>query len=66
MEEKILDYLKSRNLSEQIINNFHIGFNPTYNNITNNLLSKYNMKDLIEVGITKESKNVILIYLATE
>ncbi len=55
--EKTLDYLKSRNLSEQIINNFHIGFNPTYNNITNNLLSKYNMKDLIEVGITKESKN---------
>ena len=55
--ERTLDYLKSRNLSEQIINNFHIGFNPTYDNITNNLLSKYNMKDLIEVGITKESKN---------
>ena len=55
--ERTLDYLKSRNLSEQIINNIHIGFNPTYDNITNNLLSKYNMKDLIEVGITKESKN---------
>ena len=55
--ERTLDYLKGRNLSEQIINNFHIGFNPTYDNITNNLLSKYNMKDLIEVGITKESKN---------
>lgn len=55
--ERTLDYLKSRNLSEQIINNFHIGFNPTYDNITNNLLSKYNRKDLIEVGITKESKN---------
>ena len=55
--ERTLDYLKSRNLSDQIINNFHIGFNPTYDNITNNLLSKYNMKDLIEVGITKESKN---------
>ena len=55
--ERTLDYLKSRNLSEQIINNFHIGFNPTYDNITNNLLSKYNMKDLLEVGITKESKN---------
>lgn len=55
--ERTLDYLKSRNLSEQIINNFHIGFNPTYDSITNNLLSKYNMKDLIEVGITKESKN---------
>lgn len=55
--ERTLNYLKGRNLSEQIINNFHIGFNPTYDNITNNLLSKYNMKDLIEVGITKESKN---------
>lgn len=55
--ERTLDYLKSRNLSTQIINNFHIGFNPTYDNITNNLLSKYNMKDLIDVGITKESKN---------
>lgn len=55
--ERTLDYLKSRNLTTQIINNFHIGFNPTYDNITNNLLSKYNMKDLINVGITKESKN---------
>lgn len=55
--ERTLDYLKSRNLSTQIINNFHIGFNPTYDNITNNLLSKYNIKDLIDVGITKESKN---------
>lgn len=55
--ERTLDYLKSRNLSTQIINNFHIGFNPTYDNITNNLLSKYNMKDLIDVGIAKESKN---------
>lgn len=55
--ERTLEYLKSRNLSTQIINNFHIGFNPTYDNITNNLLSKYNIKDLIDVGITKESKN---------
>ena len=54
---RTLDYLKSRNLSEQIINNFHIGFNPSYDNITNNLLSKYNMQDLIEVGITKETKS---------
>lgn len=53
---KTLNYLKSRNLSEQIINNFHIGFNPAYDNITNNLSSKYNIKDLIEVGITKESQ----------
>lgn len=55
--EITLDYLKGRNLTTQIINNFHIGFNPSYDNITNNLLSKYNMKNLIEVGITKESKN---------
>ena len=52
-----LNYLKSRKLSTQIINNFHIGFNPSYNNITNNLLSKYNIKDLIEVGISKEANN---------
>lgn len=54
---RTLDYLKGRNLSEQIINNFHIGFNPSYDNITNKLLSKYNMQDLIELGITKETKS---------
>jgi len=55
--ERTLEYLKSRNLSQQIISNFHIGFNPSYNNITNELLKKYNMNDLIELGITKESQN---------
>ncbi len=55
--ERTIEYLKNRNLTTQIINNFHIGFNPSYNNITNELLSKYNIKDLIEVGITKESNN---------
>ena len=55
--KKSLDYLKSRNLSMQTINNFHIGFNPDYNNITNELLKKYQLKDLIEVGITKETNN---------
>ena len=52
-----LDYFKSRNLSKNVLNEFHIGFNPTYDNITNELLKKYNIEDLIEVGITKESKN---------
>lgn len=55
--ERTLDYLKSRNLSNNVINEFHIGFNPTYNNITNELLKKYKIEDLIEVGITKEIKN---------
>lgn len=55
--QRTIDYLKSRNLSQQIINNFHIGFNPSYDNITNELLKKYNMKDLIEVGITKDNGN---------
>jgi len=55
--ENVLKYLNSRNLSTQIINNFHIGFNPDYNNITNELLTKYNLKDLIELGITKENQN---------
>lgn len=55
--ERTLDYLKSRNLSNNVINEFHIGFNPTYDNITNELLKKYKIEDLIEVGITKETKN---------
>lgn len=54
---RTIDYLKERNLSMQTINNFHIGFNPIYDNITNKLLKKYQLKDLIEVGITKEIKN---------
>lgn len=52
-----LDYLQNRKLSLSTINNFHIGFNPNFNNITNELLKKYDLKDLIEVGLTKESKN---------
>ena len=55
--QRTLDYLKSRNLSNNVINEFHIGFNPTYDNITNELLKKYKIEDLIEVGITKEIKN---------
>lgn len=55
--ERTLDYLKSRNLSIQTINDFHIGFNPSYDNLTNNLLSKYDIKDLIKAGITKDSNN---------
>ena len=55
--QRTLDYLKSRNLSNNVINEFHIGFNPIYDNITNELLKKYKIEDLIEVGITKEIKN---------
>ena len=55
--KRTLEYLKGRNLSEKVINNFHIGFNLDYNNITNELLKKYQLKDLIEVGITKETNN---------
>ena len=55
--KKSLDYLKSRNLSMQTISNFHIGFNPSSNNITNELLKKYKKEDLIEVGIIKEKEN---------
>lgn len=55
--KRTIEYLKSRNLSEQIIDNFHIGFDLDYNNITNELLKKYQLKDLIEAGITKETNN---------
>ncbi len=55
--KKSMEYLKSRNLSANIINNFHIGFNPNYNTITNELLKKYTLQDLIEVGLLKEKNN---------
>lgn len=55
--QNALKYLKDRNLSTEIINQFHIGFNVGTNNVMNNLLSKYSLDDLIEVGIVKDSGN---------
>ena len=55
--QNALKYLKNRNLSTEIISQFHIGFNVGTNNVMNNLLSKYSLDDLIEVGIVKESSN---------
>jgi len=54
---KNLEYLKSRNLSMDVINYFHIGFNPSYNTITDELLKKYSLEDLKEVGLIKEKNN---------
>lgn len=51
---KCLNYLKSRNLSTEVIKDFHIGFNYSINSITSQLLKKYKVEDLIKVGITKE------------
>ena len=45
--KRTLAYLKDRNLSEKVINNFHIGFNLDYNNITNELLKKIQLIDFI-------------------
>ncbi len=55
--QNALNYLKNRNLSTEIISQFHIGFNVATNNIMNNLLSKYSLDDLIEVGIVKDTGN---------
>ena len=50
-------YLKNRNLSTNIINDFHIGFDVSTNNLMNILLSKYSLDDLKEIGIIKEYNN---------
>lgn len=55
--QNALKYLQNRNLSTDIIKQFHIGFNVGTDNIMNNLLSKYSLKDLIKVGIAKDSGN---------
>lgn len=52
-----INYLETRKLSAEIINQFHIGFDVPTNNITNNLLHKYSLEDLKEVGLLKESSN---------
>ena len=52
-----LKYLENRNLSNKIINDFHIGFNVASDNITDQLLTKYSLQDLIKVGIVKEQEN---------
>lgn len=54
---KSLEYLKNRNLSMEVINYFHIGFNPYNNTITNELLKKYKLEDLQEVGLIKDKNN---------
>lgn len=54
---KSLDYLKNRNLSMEVINYFHIGFNPSHDTISDELLKKYSVDDLKEVGIIKEKNN---------
>lgn len=55
--KKVLNYLKERNLSPQIISNFHIGFNPANDNLKNKLSIKYKMQDLEEIGIVKKTDN---------
>lgn len=54
---KSLEYLKNRNLSMEVINYFHIGFNPSHDTISDELLKKYSLDDLKEVGIIKEKEN---------
>ncbi len=55
--QNVLKYLKERKLSLDTIKSFHIGFNPSHDTITNELLKKYDMGDLITTGMIKESKN---------
>lgn len=54
---KSLEYLKNRNLSMEVINYFHIGFNPSHDTISDELLKKYSVDDLKEVGVIKEKNN---------
>lgn len=51
---KSMEYLKSRNLSDEIIKEFHIGYDASKNNIFDELLKKYNVDELIELGIAKK------------
>ncbi len=52
--KKTLEYLHKRNLPEEIIKNFHIGYNPDAYYMTGNLRKKYKVEDLKAAGITEE------------
>ena len=54
---KAKEYLKSRNLFDEIINYFHIGYDLSNNTIFDELQKKYNVDDLIELGIAKKYNN---------
>lgn len=53
-DKKALEYLNERNLSKNVIENFHIGYIPGPDYMTKKLLEKYKVKDLMDVGLTKE------------
>lgn len=55
--QNALKYLRERKLSLDTIKSFHIGFNPSHDTITNELLNKYSMEDLITTGMMKETQN---------
>ena len=52
--KQTLKYINNRNLSKDTIRNFHIGYNPDADSMTQSLLEKYKLEDLIATGITKE------------
>ena len=63
--KKAFDYLRSRKISLNTINSFHIGYAPsnkTY--LTETLSKKYKTEDLVDVGISKvdEQGNILDIF----
>lgn len=55
--KKAFDYLRSRKISLNTINSFHIGYSPanrTY--LTETLSKKYEIKDLVDIGILKKDE----------
>lgn len=54
---KSIEYLKNRHLSDEVVKHFHIGYDPNKNTLFDELLEKYNVNDLIELGIAKEYNN---------
>ena len=54
--KKALEYLFNRKISLNTINSFHIGYAPSSKTFTTETMSKkYEIRDLINVGITKDN-----------
>lgn len=52
--KETLEYLNKRNISKSVIENFHIGYLPGPDEMTKELLKKYKVEDLMDVGLTIE------------
>lgn len=54
--QKALSYLESRMLSKQVLNQYHIGYAPTRNELLSNLKENFQEFEMIEAGLIQRNE----------